>query len=180
MLTAGGALLGAPASYVPVSGTWTHEWLVERLADAGDTLRRLPKPKGQERSLHAAWPEMLREWLAYGDETTQVRRARPHPQAITRLDEVLEMLMWLTPAQRAVLWARHAERMTWPKIQFLDAQTHRGKGRGQRQPGNTLNDGEARILNRLNGTPHRMVLTRGMHLSRMPWHRTAWGDAVAV
>ena len=105
----------APASYVPASGTWTHEWLVERLADAGDTLRRLPKPKGQERSLHAAWPEMLREWLAYGDETTQVKRARPHPQAITRLDEILEMLMWLTPRQRAVLWARHAERMTWPK-----------------------------------------------------------------
>ena len=137
---------------------WTHEWLVERLADAGDTLRRLPKPRGQEANLHAAWPEMLREWLAYSDEATRVPRSRPHPQAISRLDEVLAMLMWLTTTQRAVLWARHAERMTWPKIQFLDAQISRGHGRGQRQLQNILADAEARILNRLNGTPQRMVL----------------------
>jgi hypothetical protein len=65
------------------------------------------------------------------------------------------MLMWLTTTQRAVLWARHAERLSWPKIQVLDAQISRGRGRGQRQLQNILADAEARILNRLNGTPQR-------------------------
>lgn len=158
MLAAAVTSAGSTAPKGANDRLWTQDWLKERLADAGDTLRRLPKPRGQEPNLHAAWPEMLREWLAYGDEATQVRRARPHPQAISRLDEVLAMLMWLTSTQRAVLWARHAERLSWPKIQFLDAQISRGRGRGQRQLQNILADAEARILNRLNGAPQRMVL----------------------
>ena len=72
----------------------TVEELRERLADAADTLRRLPKPKGLERILQSPWPDTLREWLSYGYDRTQVRRAAPTPQAIDRLDEVLE---WLGP-----------------------------------------------------------------------------------
>ena len=133
----------------------TVEQLRDRLADAGDTLRRLPKPKGLERSLQAAWPDMLRDWLAYGWDRTQVRRAAPTPQAITRLDEVLAWLHVCSSTQRMVLWAREAERMTWRRIEYLDHATSHGKGRGHRQLRNIKQDAEARILSRLNGTPQR-------------------------
>jgi len=134
----------------------TVEELRERLADAADTLRRLPKPRGLERSLQSPWPDTLREWLSYGYDRTQVRRAAPTPQAIDRLDEVLEWIGTdLTPSQRMILWAREGERMRWRRIEFLDAQLNRGQPRRIRQLQNIKADAEARILNRLNGTPQR-------------------------
>jgi hypothetical protein len=136
---------------------WTVEEVRERLADAGDTLRRLPKPPGLERSLQAAWPDMLRDWLAYGWDRTQVKRAAPTPQAITRLDETLAWLHILSPTQRMVLWAREAEHMTWRRISYCDHATT-GKGRGIRQCQNIKADAEARILSRLNRIPGRMRL----------------------
>jgi len=132
----------------------TVDELRDRLADAADTLRRLPKPKGLERSLQSPWPDMLRDWLAYGWDRTQVRRAAPTPQAITRLDECLAWLHILSPTQRMVLWAR-AEGLTWRRIEYLDHATNHGKGRGARQLRNIMEDGEARILSKLNGTPAR-------------------------
>ena len=133
---------------------WTVEDVRDRLADAGDTLRRLPKPKGLERNLRSPWPDMLRDWLAYGWDRTQVRLSAPSPQAITRLDEVLAWMHLLNHSQRMIIWAREAERMPWRKIVYLDHS--QGKGRGQRQLMNVKGDAEARILAKLNGTPQRM------------------------
>ena len=134
---------------------WTAEQIRERMADAADTLRRLPKPRGLERNFQSPWPDVIRDWLAYGWNPTHVRIAPPSPQAITRLDEVLAWLMWLTPSQRIVLWAR-AQKLSWPRIAFLDGQL--GRARGERQLRNIRADGEARILSRLNGTPPRLVI----------------------
>jgi hypothetical protein len=130
----------------------------DRLADAADTLRRLPKPRGLERSLQSPWPDTLREWLSYGLDRTQVQRSAPSPQAIDRLDEVLEWIgpQHLTSSQRMVLWAREGEHMRWRRIEFLDQQLHRGPPRKTRQLQNIKADAEARILSRLNGTPSRM------------------------
>ena len=109
----------------------TVDELRDRLADAADTLRRLPKPQGLERSLQSPWPDMLRDWLAYGDVRTQVKRAAPTPQAITRLDECLAWLHILNPTQRMVLWAREAERhAVAPDRTTSTTQTNHGKGRG--------------------------------------------------
>jgi len=144
----------------PENSLVTVEYLRDRLADAADTLRRLPKPRGLERSLQSPWPDMLRDWLAYGWDRTQVKRAAPSPQAITRLDEVLAWLHLLSPTQRMVLWAR-AEGLTWRKIEYLDHSTNRGKGRGHRQLRNIMQDAEARILSKLNGTPQRARIPVG-------------------
>lgn len=136
---------------------WTVEEIRERLADAADTLRRLPKPPGLERSLQSPWPDTLREWLAYGDVRTHVRRSAATPQAIDRLDEVLSWIgpNHLTAQQRAILWAREGEHMRWARIKFLDAQMNRKAGRSERWLRTIKSDAEARIVNRLNGTPQR-------------------------
>ena len=141
----------------PALRLWTVEEVRERLADAADTLRRLPKPPGLERSLQSPWPDTLREWLAYGDARTQVKRSAPSPQAIDRLDEVLSWIgpNHLTAEQRAILWAREGEHMRWARIAHLDAQMHRRKGRSERWLRTIKSDAEARIVNRLNGTPQR-------------------------
>ena len=134
---------------------WTADEIKQRLADAGDTLRRLPKPRGLERNLQTAWPDILRDWLAYGWNPTQVKRVAPSPQAISRLDETLSWLHLLTPTQRMVCWARDAEKMTWGRLEYLDRQANLGKGRGHRQLRNIRDDAIARIVNHLNGTPQR-------------------------
>jgi hypothetical protein len=152
------ALAWMRPSQRPENRLWTVEEVRERLADAGDTLRRLPKPPGLERSLQAAWPDILRDWLAYGWDKTQVKRAAPTPQAITRLDESLAWMHLLSPSQRMVLWAREAERMSWRRISYCDHAMGHGKGRGIRQLQNIKGDAEHRILSRLNGTPGRMRL----------------------
>lgn len=155
MLSAGRALPGAsrpPQARKPI----TVDELRERLADAADTLRRLPKPKGiGGGGLYSPWPDTISEWLAYAADETHVKRAAPSPEAITRLDEILRLLHFLTPDQRMIIWAR-AEGMTWRKIEYLDRQVRRGKGRQDRQLRNIRDDGEQRILSRLNGTPARM------------------------
>jgi Domain of unknown function (DUF6362) len=157
MLSAGRALLGshpAPEARVLMS----PEQLRDRFLDAADTLRRLPKPKEfKGSSLQSPWPDTIKEWLAYASSETHVKRAAPSPEAITRLDEVLGWLHELTPDQRMIIWAR-AEGITWRRIEFLDRQVRRGRGRQDRQLRNIRDDGEARILSRINGTPSRMRL----------------------
>ncbi len=121
----------------------------------------MPKPRGLERSLRSPWPDTIREWLSYGDDETKVRRGAPTPQAIDRLDEVLEWIgpNYLTAVQRMVLWAREGEHMRWQRIEFLDQELHRGPPRKTRQLQNVKADAEARILSRLNGTPGRLRIT---------------------
>ena len=132
------------------------EELRERFADAADTLRRLPKPKEfRGGKLYSPWPDTIKEWLAYAADQTEVKRAAPSPEAITRLDEVLGwMSELLTPDQRMICWGR-AEGITWRRMEFLDRQVRRGRGRQDRQLRNIMRDGEERILSRLNGTPPR-------------------------
>lgn len=140
----------------------TVEQLRERFADAADTLRRLPKPKEfRGHRLQSPWPDTIREWLSYAADETHVRRAAPSPEAITRLEEVLGwMSELLTPDQRMVCWGR-AEGLTWRRMEYLDAQVsrRRGGGRQDRQLRNIRDDGEQRILSRLNGTPARARLS---------------------
>jgi hypothetical protein len=151
-----------PASkVVPPPQHWTLETLRSRFADAAETLKRLPLPPGGLPPVtHAAWPDTLQEWLAYGWTAAKTRSPRPSPQAISRLDQVLAWTHWLTPDQRMVIWARAAGN-PWKRIEWLDDNVSRRRhGRQQRQLKNILDDAEARCLSRLNGTPPRIVVQR--------------------
>ena len=148
----------------PVAGSgfghkiWDREEVRHRFAEAAATIRRLPLPKNS-RPAHfkTAWPDVCYDWLAYGWMPTRSPRIPPTPYEITRMDEVLDWLHLLTRDQRLILWAR-ANHWSWPKIMMLDDMEQNGKGRGQRQLRNIADDGEARVLSHLNGTPRRMVL----------------------
>ncbi len=96
---------------------WDVKMVAERLEEAAETMQRLPmtglKPTGHISS----WPPILREFYeAYGYDDVQVRLGPPSPEAITRMDEVMEWLRWLEPNDVRLLWLR-AERVRWKLIQ---------------------------------------------------------------
>jgi hypothetical protein len=137
---------------------WTQDQVRERLSEAAWVLRRLPLPKrGKPPQLQAAWPDVVHDWLGYGWSLARAPRLPPTAAEITRLDECLGWLHWLTRDQRLIIWAR-ANRWTWRKIVELDELERDGHGRTERWLRQIAGDGEARILSRLNGTPGRMVL----------------------
>lgn len=137
---------------------WDREEIRHRFTEAASTLRRLPLPKNSRPArFKTAWPDVCYDWLAYGWMPTRSPRIPPTPLEISRMDEVLDWLHLLTRDQRLIVWGR-ANHWSWPKLVELDELERNGRGRGQRQLKNILDDAEHRILAHLNGTPRRMVL----------------------
>ena len=69
--------------------------------------------------------------------------------------------------------------MSWRRLEAVDDACRRGKGRREKQLRNIRDDGEQRILSRLNGTPARMRI--GPDGLSLLWRlREAWEHAVAV
>jgi Domain of unknown function (DUF6362) len=95
--------------------SWTPRTVAARLAEAADTLHRLPDER--VRGLYDLWPRLVGEPCGYA------RAAAPAPEAIDRMDETLAWLCWLEPEERRIVWLR-AEGLPWKRI------THRlGMGR---------------------------------------------------
>ena len=95
---------------------WTEKMVRARVEEAVQTLRTLHvtglKPKGYSSS----WPDVMHDPNeAYGWDGTKVRPGPPQPDAITRMDEVLEWLLWLDKDQSRLVWL-HASGMARKKI----------------------------------------------------------------
>jgi Domain of unknown function (DUF6362) len=94
---------------------WTATVVADRVAEATDTLARLPDQR--VRGLYDLWPRLI------GDPYRHAGPAAAAPEAIDRMDEALGWLMWLEPEERRLVWLR-AEGLPWKWI------THRlGIGR---------------------------------------------------
>jgi Domain of unknown function (DUF6362) len=94
---------------------WTATLVADRVAEAADTLARLPDER--VRGLYGLWPKLV------GAPCRHARPAAAAPEAIDRMDEALGWLMWLDPGERQLVWLR-AEGLPWKWI------THRfGIGR---------------------------------------------------
>lgn len=100
-------------------------WLVmERLQEAGDTLKRLPKDKldGALRAKEGSWPGYVRDWCAYGAENAREVRIPPSAEAIDRMMEVFDWIVWLAkrvphgPVQAKVVWLSFGMGMTTQRL----------------------------------------------------------------
>ena len=141
---------------------WTVEELRERLKQAARTLRRMPFPRhGRPAELYAGWPDIVRDWMAYGYVEARAPRIVPNARQIDLLDETLGWLHGLTRDQRMVLWGR-AQGFKWRQLRDLDDHMRGGgkSGRSEQTLRGICGDAESRILARLNGTPGRMVIDR--------------------
>ncbi len=101
---------------------WTPELVKARLAEAADTLRRLPSARIRARL--TAWPDVVQSAsTAYGYEAARTRPAAPTPEAISRMDETLGWLFWVENEGRRLLWAR-AMGVPWRRLEDLDGRSH--------------------------------------------------------
>lgn len=101
---------------------YTPDLVKARLAEAADTLRRLPSAR--IRAKLTAWPDVVQSAAtAYGYEAAQTRPAAPSPEAISRMDETLGWLFWIENDGRRLLWAR-ALGVPWRKLEDLDGRSH--------------------------------------------------------
>lgn len=77
------------------SEPWTQEEIVQRLREAGDTVRRLPKPRGPA-GYGSGWPDVVRDAReAYGYTEGRLKPAPPTPRAIDRTEEVFTWFRFL-------------------------------------------------------------------------------------
>ena len=93
---------------------WTASEVEAWLAEAADTLRRLPERRigGYQQS----WPDFpLDPRDAYGWTETRMRRIPPSPAAISRMEDVLGWLRYLETVDRRIAWLR-ASGMRWKTI----------------------------------------------------------------
>jgi hypothetical protein len=93
---------------------WTVEMVEERLAEAADVLKRLPKPRVQ--GYFNTWPRALVEFSdLVGQQPEPMRRPPSSPAAITRMEATMEWLRWLEPDDAKLVWMR-AEGTRWKAV----------------------------------------------------------------
>lgn len=84
--------------------TWTVELVERMLAEAADTLRRLPADK--PRGYFSTMPTPVRRVVEAADAMPTPSRQPAPAAAIDRLDQVLSWNAWLSEDQLRVVWAR--------------------------------------------------------------------------
>ncbi len=93
---------------------WTAPRVAERLADAADTLARLPEARLC--GYYSLWPPVVRSAReTLGGGGGRMRSIPPAPEAIDRMDEALAWLGWLEPDEARLVWLR-AEGVPWKPI----------------------------------------------------------------
>ena len=98
----------------PSAVAYTAAEVADRVAEAVDTLKRLPQ-KGMQKNI-TRWPEFVRaSHEAYGYGDARLRPAPASPEAISRLDETLEWLRLVPRDAQKILWCR-ANGLSWRRI----------------------------------------------------------------
>ena len=87
---------------------WTPNLVEAYLAEAAETLRRLPPVRVP--GYFNTWPPMIVEFAdRVGQQAEPMRLPMPSPAAVSRMEETLGWLRWLKPEHAKLVWAR-AER----------------------------------------------------------------------
>lgn len=85
---------------------WSHPEVVKRLRECGDTVRRLPPPRGPQGE-QGFWPDVIRDASeAYGYTGATVRLPAPSPRAIDRMNECFTWFNFLAdrPDEMKAMW----------------------------------------------------------------------------
>jgi hypothetical protein len=96
---------------VPTS--WTPRLVEAYLAEAADTLRRLPQHR--IRGYFSTWPEILSDAREIAGDADGPTRLAPSPGAIDQMDRILLWLRWLEREGQRIVWDR-ANRRPWKLI----------------------------------------------------------------
>jgi hypothetical protein len=93
---------------------WTVEMIEGRLVEAAEVMRRLPAVRVP--GYFNTWPSMVVEFAdLVGQQLEPMRLPPPSPTAISRMEEALGWLRWLTAEDAKLVWAR-SDRTPWKAI----------------------------------------------------------------
>jgi hypothetical protein len=92
---------------------WTPRLVEAYLAEAADTLRRLPQHR--IRGYFSTWPEILRDAWETSSCADRPIRLAPSPGAVDQMDWVLPWLRWVEECDRRIVWDR-ANGRPWKPI----------------------------------------------------------------
>jgi len=86
---------------------YTASEIADRMEDAARTLRRLPNPPGSgPKGYGRSWPEYVQEAKhAYGYHEARMH-VWPSPRDIAEMEECLDWLQLVTPADARIIWMR--------------------------------------------------------------------------
>ncbi len=104
---------------------WDRAAVKTRLEEAAETLRAMTlNCRDRPARVASGWPDVVRQSCeAYGYSEVRVRPPAPPPARISRADEAVTWLLWLTDAERRVSWAR-ASGITWRRLEDIDGRSH--------------------------------------------------------
>ena len=92
---------------------WTADDVADHFEEAFRTLRRLPAVKAQ--GYFGAWPQVLRTKREIEAMEPEPMRVVPSAQAISALERTFDWVLWITEAERKLVWSR-AARVPWKLI----------------------------------------------------------------
>lgn len=92
---------------------WTYEMVADHFAEAITTLKRLPPVKVQ--GYFNLWPEVVHSPNELMFQEAFPMRLRATPDAISRLEQTFEWMMWIDVEERKLIWKR-AARVRWKTI----------------------------------------------------------------
>ena len=95
------------------STSWTAESVADHFEEAFRTLRKLPPVKA--RGYFNAWPQIVRSSREIAAMTAEPMRVWPSAEAITRLEQTSDWVLWIEEDERKLVWAR-AARLPWKQI----------------------------------------------------------------
>ncbi|MCH8092939.1 MAG: hypothetical protein IIC57_11415, partial [Proteobacteria bacterium] len=104
---------------------WYRDEVRFRLEEAAETLKAQSlsirdMPSGRV----TAWPDVVHDAIvAYGYAPVRMRPAAPTPAKISRADEAVQWLFWLSDRERKIVWAR-ACRISWRRLAAIDGRSH--------------------------------------------------------
>lgn len=104
---------------------WNEAAVKARLEEAAETLRAMTlNCRDRPARVVSGWPDVVRQSCeAYGYNEVRVRPPAPPPARISRAEEAVTWLLWLTDAERRVSWAR-ASAITWRRLEDIDGRSH--------------------------------------------------------
>ena len=92
---------------------WTADDVADHFEEAFRTLRRLPAVKAQ--GYFGTWPQVLRTKREIAAMEPEPMRVVPSAQAISALERTFDWVLWITEAERKLVWSR-AARVPWKLI----------------------------------------------------------------
>lgn len=95
---------------------------IELLEEAVDTLKRLPSQSLKAKM--SSWPDVVKSSAElYMSMPNFIKPAAATPDAIDRLDLVLDGLIQLNAQERRILWAR-ASKISWRRLEQFENLSH--------------------------------------------------------